>query len=109
MDINLTVKHGELAEDVQNTIREKVSKLPRFFDRTSRIQVVADMKPSEPFVELIVSAEETNDFVASDSANNVVAALDKAISKIEKQLRKHKEKLKGHRGRDTKSIEPSLE
>ena len=100
METKVTVKNGQLPETVQQTIRQKVSKLPKFFDRTTQIQVVADLHHDQPKVELIVSAEEVNDFFAADSGTNVIAALDSALHKIESQLRKHKEKLKGHRGRE---------
>ena len=101
----MNAKNGELTEAIQETIKSKVSKLPRFFDRTTGIQVLADLKNSDsPKVEIIVSAEETSDFFASDTGTNVLAALDQTISKIEQQLKKHKEKLTGHRSRDHKSV-----
>ena len=101
METKITVRNGNITDEVQETINQKVSKLPRFYDRTSAIQVVADMRHTEnPNVEIIVSAEEANDFVASDTGSNVLTALEGAISKIEVQLKKHKEKIKGHRGRD---------
>lgn len=100
MEIRVNAKNGELSDSIQETMKSKVAKLPRFFDRTTGIQVLADLKNGdEPKVEIIVSAEETNDFFASDTGKNVISALDSAIAKIEKQLRKHKEKLTGHRGR----------
>ena len=103
MEIKVTAKHGELSDAIQETMRSKVAKLPRFFDRTTGIQVLADLEHSgEPKVEIIVSAEETNDFFASDTGSNVIVALDSAISKIETQLRKHKEKLIGNRSRNHK-------
>lgn len=105
MEIKLNAKNGELSDSVQATMKAKVAKLPRFFDRTTGIQVLADLKNSDsPKVEIIVSAEETNDFFASDTGSNVIVALDSTISKIEQQLRKHKEKLTGHRGRDHKDL-----
>ena len=105
MEIRLNAKNGELSDAVQETMKAKVAKLPRFFDRTTGIQVLADLKNTDnPKVEIIVSAEETNDFFASDTGSNVIAALDRTISKIEQQLRKHKEKLTGHRGRDHKHL-----
>lgn len=105
MEIKVNAKNGELSDSVQETMKAKVAKLPRFFDRTTGIQVLADLKNADsPKVEIIVSAEETNDFFASDTGSNVIAALDSTISKIEQQLRKHKEKLTGHRGRDHKNL-----
>ena len=101
METNITVRNGSLTDEVQNTIKQKVSKLPKFFDRTTGIQVVAEMRHVEnPKVEIIVSAEESQDFVASDTGSNVLTAVEGAIQKIEVQMKKHKEKLKGHRAKD---------
>ena len=104
MEIKVTAKHGELSDDIQETMKAKAAKLPKFFDRTTGIEVVADLKHSgNPKVEIIVSAEETSDFFASDTGTNVIVALDSTISKIEQQLKKHNEKLKiGNRNRDHK-------
>lgn len=91
-------------------MKSKVAKLPRFFDRTTGIQVLADLEHTDnPKVEIIVSAEETNDFFASDTGTNVIVALDSTIAKIEQQLKKHKEKLIGHRSRDHKIVEEPTE
>ena len=97
LETKITVKNGNLSDDIQSTIKQKVSKLPKFFDRTTGIQVLADLQHSEPEVEIILSAEESHDFFASDSGGNVLTAVEGAIHKIESQLKKHKEKLKGHR------------
>ena len=98
METRITVRGGQLSDDIQETIKNKVSKLPKFFDRTTGIQVVADMQHADkPKVELIVSAEEVSDFFAADTGNNVLTALDSVMNKMEGQLRKHKEKLKDHR------------
>ncbi len=110
VEIKVTAKNGQLSDATQETIRAKVAKLPKFFVRTTAIQVIADLKHSEkPKVEIIVSAEETNDFFASDSGSNVIVALDSTIAKIEQQLKKHKEKLVSHRNRDHKIVEEPAE
>lgn len=100
MKISVTSRHGEIPETIQNSIRHKVSRLPRFFDRTTGIDVVVDLGNSQqPNVELVVSAEETENFFATDNGDNILSALDRVVQKIEKQLRKHKEKLTDHRVR----------
>ena len=99
MRISISAKHGQLSDSVQDTIRTKVEKLPRFFDRMTGAVVLVDFADSDkPKVELKVTAEETNDFFASDTGSNVIAALDSVVQKVERQLRKHKEKLTDHRG-----------
>ena len=98
MKISVTAKHGQLGDSVQETIHQKVEKLPRFFDRTTGISVVVDLeRTEEPKVEIIVSAEQTDDFFAADTGNNVLSAFDGVLEKMERQLRRHKEKLTNHR------------
>lgn len=103
MEILFTARHGQVSESAQETIKNKVAKLPRFFDRLTGIQVIADLiNTDSPKVEIIASAEHANDFFASDTGTNVVTALDSAMAKMEQQLKKHKEKLTAHRHHDHK-------
>ena len=98
MQINISARHGELSPATQEKISEKVQKLPKYFDRLTAIQVTVDLGHKEkPTVELRVSAEHVEDFVALDVDDNLLVALDSAVNKVERQLRKHKEKITGHR------------
>lgn len=98
MQINISARHGELSAPTQEKISEKVAGLPKFFDRLTSIQVTVDLEHREnPSVELRVKAEHADDFIALDSDENLLAALDSVLHKVEKQLRKHKEKVTGHR------------
>jgi putative sigma-54 modulation protein len=106
VQINISARHGELSSATQEKITEKVGKLPRFFDRLTAIQVTVDMEHHDaPAVEVRVSAEHVEDFIATDSSSSVLAALDGVLHKLEKQLRKHKEKRTGHKATGLKHIE----
>ena len=60
-------------------------------------------------VEIRVTAEHTDGFVATDTADELFAALDGVLHKIEQQLRKHKERVQtGHRQPSRKQTESSL-
>lgn len=98
MQINISTRHGHLSQASQDKISEKVAKLTRLFERLTAVDVVCDVEhPENPSVEIRVSAELHDDFVAKDEAPNLMAALDGALHKLEQQIRKFKEKLKGHR------------
>jgi putative sigma-54 modulation protein len=111
VQVNISVRHGNLSAGTQEKITEKAEKLRRLFDRVTAIQVTVDLEHEDkPSLELQVSAEHSADFVATESAGNVFAALDGAVHKIEQQLRKHKEKkITGHRVPGRKQIEVTLE
>ena len=98
MQINISTRHGHLSQASQDKISEKVSKLTRLFERLTAVEVVCDVEHEDnPNVEIRVSAELHDDFVAKTDAANLMAAVDSAIHKLEQQIRKFKEKLKGHR------------
>lgn len=112
MQITISARHGQLSAGTQEKIREKVERLCRIWDRVSAIQVTVDLQREEsPGVELQVSVEHAEDFVATGAGMSVFAALDGALHKIEQQLRRHKEKkITGHRGPGHKhSAEAALE
>lgn len=110
MQINISARHGHLSPGTQEKIHEKVEGIRRFFDRLTAIQVTVDLEHREtPTLEMCVSAEHHDDFVATVQADSVLAALDGAMEKIEQQLRKFKERLKEHKATAHKHIEPPVE
>jgi len=113
VQVNISTRHGQLSPASQETITEKVSKLNRLFERITGIEVTIDLEHEDkPSVELQVSAEKTEDFVATHTCDSLLTALDSAIHKMEQQLRKKKERLKDHRSHgkgQAGEIEPKLE
>lgn len=99
MQTKISSRHGHLSEANQTKIREKVERLPRYFDRISAIDVVVDLQNALAVrVDLQVTAEHTPEFVAHETAEELIRAVDGAMAKMEQQLRKHKEKVHGHKG-----------
>ncbi|MFO0964991.1 MAG: ribosome-associated translation inhibitor RaiA [Gemmataceae bacterium] len=100
MQIKITARHGHLNEATQEFIREKAGKLLHFFDRIMMIEVLVDLSEGEKGdkqVELLVSAEHKHDFVATERNEDILAAMDLVLAKLERQVRKYKEKLHDRR------------
>ena len=98
MQINISTRHGHLSQASQDKISETVAKLTRLFERLTSVEVACDVEhPDHPYVELCVPAELHDDFVAQPDQGNLLDAVDAALHKLEQQIRKFKEKLKGHR------------
>ena len=118
MQINISVRHGDLAEATLQKIRSKVEKLSRLFDRLTSVDVTIDLeKADNPKIDLHVSAEHKNDFVASYSSGSagdsytsgdLFGGIDHAIHKIEQQIRKYKERIQSrYRGAEKPTGEES--
>ena len=97
MQIKISARHGHLSEATQHFIREKVQKLPHYFERLTSIEVTVDLKPNQNTVELLVSAEHKHDFVARETSGDVLTAMDMVLNKLGEQLRRYKEKVQDHR------------
>ncbi len=98
MQIKISARHGHLSEATQEFIREKAQKLTRLFERLTMIEVTVDLKTEgQPRVEFLVRSEHKHDFVAHDTHPDLLAAVDMAMSKLEMQVRRHKEKIQDHR------------
>ena len=97
MQIKISARHGHLSEPTQQFIREKAEKLLRFFERLTSIEVTVDLKSDTKQVEILVSAEHKHDFVARERNNDILAAMDLVVDKLEGQLRRYKEKVQDRR------------
>jgi putative sigma-54 modulation protein len=97
VQIKIAVRHGHLTNGTQDFIREKAQKLLHLFDRLTMIEVTVDLKKEAKRVEFVVQAEHKHDFVAQESHQDVLAAVDLAIDKLGGQLRRYKEKIQDHR------------
>jgi putative sigma-54 modulation protein len=100
VQIKISARHGHLSDATQQFIREKAEKLPHLFERIMMIEVTVDLKnDDQKVVEFLVSAEHKHDFVAKDSSDDVLTAVDLVLGKLEAQVRRYKEKIQDHRRR----------
>ena len=99
MQIKVSARHGHLSEDHQAQIKQKAEKLLTYFERITMIEVIVDLSPDKLHkkVEFLVDAEHKHDFVAADEAEDLMAAVDLAVHRIQHQIHKYKEKIQGHR------------
>ncbi len=99
MQIKISTRHGQISDDTQEKVTEKVEKLTRRFDQISLIEVTIDLEHRDtPSVELRVSARHKHDFMASVRSEELMAGLDHAVDKMEEQLRRYKDRIQSHRG-----------
>jgi putative sigma-54 modulation protein len=94
VQIQISTRHGHVSEATQEKVRAKVDRLPRYFERLTKIEITIDLTHRDnPSVDLRVAAEHKHDFVATSQAGELLAAVDVVVEKMEQQLRKYKEKV----------------
>lgn len=98
MIVTITGKHIEITDAIRKHIEEKASKLPRYLDSVMQIDAVVEGREGVmQNVEVIVSVEHRDDVVARESDPDLYTCIDKAMHKVERQLRKTKEKQRDNK------------
>ncbi|MBL7214169.1 MAG: ribosome-associated translation inhibitor RaiA [Phycisphaerae bacterium] len=105
MLFTITGKHIEITDAMRMHAQEKIEKLPRYFNSISQIEVIVEgNEGSKQSVEIIVHAEHSDLLIAKEVGDDMYACIDLAIHKLERQLRKAKEKQRSHKR--TVDVEP---
>lgn len=100
MEITVTGRGIEVTPAIKQYATDKVSKLPRYFDRVQQINVLIGKHDSHDFeAEILVDVEHHEDFVAKSSGSDLYGCIDQTVDKLERQLTDFKEKQRNHKGR----------
>ncbi|MCP4247633.1 MAG: ribosome-associated translation inhibitor RaiA [bacterium] len=97
MQISVTGRHVNVTQEVKTYAEEKAGKLPRFYDRVQAIEVILDHEGDNFTVDMIVSAEGKNHFIAHEAGPDMFALIDLIVDKLERQLRRHKERFRNRK------------
>ncbi|MGH7199757.1 MAG: ribosome hibernation-promoting factor, HPF/YfiA family [Planctomycetaceae bacterium] len=97
MQVAITCRHGMINDDARDYITRKAEKLLTYFERVTLIQVTVDFEKDRISVELLVDAEHRHNFVSRVTGDDVPGTFDRALSKMEQQIKKYKQKIQDHR------------
>jgi putative sigma-54 modulation protein len=96
MQISLSGHHVEITDSLRNYVNDKVEKLDRHFDQALDIHVVLTVEKLRHKAEATLHVSGGNLF-ADDVQEDMYAAIDGLVDKLDRQGKKHKEKMKSHR------------
>ncbi|NDV89623.1 ribosome hibernation promoting factor [Alteromonas sp. 345S023] len=95
MQINLTGHHVEITDSLRNYVDTKFSKLERHFDHISNVHVILNVEKLNQKAEATMHLSGAEVFASSENLD-MYAAIDSMVDKLDRQVIKHKEKLKKH-------------
>ena len=98
MQISLSGHHVEITDSLRNYVNEKVERLDRHFDQALDINVVLTVEKLRHKAEATMHVSGGN-LYADDVQEDMYAAIDGLVDKLDRQGKKHKEKMKNHRGK----------
>ena len=100
MQINLSGHHLEVTDSLKSYVHEKLERLERHFDHVLDIHVVLSVEKLNHKAEATMHVSG-NSIHANSVEEDMYAAIDTLVDKLDRQVIKHKEKIQDRRGRNT--------
>lgn len=96
MQISLSGHHVDITEALRNYVETKFERLERHFDNVTKVQVVLSVEKLRQKAEATLHVSGA-DVHAECTEEKMYAAIDKLVDKVDRQVKKLKEKSTNHR------------
>jgi putative sigma-54 modulation protein len=97
VELTVTGRHIEITDAMKAYAEEKLGKLPHFYDRIENVEVILDRLAAQYRVEVVVRADHKHTFVGQTDADEFNEAVDLVFDKMERQMTKHKERVRNRK------------
>ena len=100
MQLSVTGHHLDVTDSLKNYVSSKIEKIERHFDLVSDVHCVLKVEKLRHTAEATINVSGGKIF-ADSTEEDMYAAIDGLVDKLDRQVRKHKEKLVDHHARET--------
>ena len=97
MKTEVAILHHEYPAKIRDHVTEKLQHLVRFYDGTVSLRAVLERQHDDHRVEIVANVRRGVTLVVDATEGSITAALDEALDRMGRVLRRHKDKLKAHR------------
>ena len=99
MQLSVTGHHVDVTTAMKNYVASKMEKVERHFDLVSDVHCILTVEKLRHKAEATVNVNGGTIY-ADATEEDMYAAIDGLVDKLDRQVRKHKEKLVDHHARD---------
>jgi len=100
MNIHLTGRHLEITPAIRDYANSKIGKIKRHFDNVIDVNIILSVEKLKQKAEATIHLSGKDVFVECED-ENLYAAIDALVDKLDRQVMKHKEKISARRHDDT--------
>jgi len=97
MQLTVTFRHMEPSEKLKEYSHDKLARLEKYLDAVIDAEVVLTVEKFRHRAEVLIVSDGLK-IKAEEETEDMYAALDMVVDKLEKQIKRHREKLKAHKG-----------
>jgi putative sigma-54 modulation protein len=99
MQMHITFRHIDPIDSLKNYAREKVERVNKYLDQATDATVVLSLERHLHHADIRIQSG-TYLLRGREKSEDMYASIDLAMDKIERQLKRYKEKLKSHHGKE---------
>lgn len=92
MQINITGHHVDITEPLRDYVTDKLDKLERHCDGIIKVQVILNVQKLRQIAEAKINLSGGEVFATAEH-EDMYAAIDNLLDKLDRQIIRHKEKL----------------
>lgn len=107
MQLNITGHHVEVTPALRAYATEKIQRISRHFDQVISINLILNVEKLQQIAEGTINASGRTLF-ATESDMDMYAAIDGLVDKLDKQVRRHKDRITEHNHVNPAKASPSL-
>jgi putative sigma-54 modulation protein len=100
MQLSVSGHHVEITDSLRGYVENKIKKVERHFDIVSDVRCILTVEKLRHKAEATVNVNGGTIY-ADATEEDMYAAIDGLIDKLDRRVRKHKEKLVDHHARDS--------
>lgn len=106
MQLNLSGHHVNISPALRNYVTTKLRRLERHYDHVTNAHVVLTVEKLTKKAEATVHVSGGQLF-ADSKKDDMYAAIDGLVDKLDRQIKRHKEKVTDHHKNERVAWEPS--
>ena len=95
MEIEITTRNSDISAAAKSYAREKLTRVGRFFDRISQLHIQLESGKDSSRVHVVAHLDTGATLVADETHAELRAAIDLCSDKLERRVRKEKQRLIG--------------
>ena len=111
MQTSLTFKNLDPSDHLKTYVGDKLNRLDKFLDNPAEASVVLSVEKFRHIAEINITGDRLS-IIGKEETNDMYSAIDMVLDKLEKQIKKSKQKIRerrsGAKGRSREALTPEI-
>lgn len=108
MRIDITARHFEATQELEDHVQERLLTLKKYFDSIINSHVILTVEKYRQIVEITLKVSGLT-LASKEESDNMYISIDRAVAKLERQVKRYKQKRRNHKTKKREGVEVRVE